>query len=237
MPFDPGLNWLRDDVLAAGGAEGVSIERADDIFRPGVLLDQILDAINEADVVVAICTGKNANAFFELGYAWRSHSPVLLAESTADLPFDVAHYRTLIYGPPTPSLDRDDLRRRLAASIRGAIEAKPLPRGHRLPSAPVPKASTRLSADLQATGRNHRLVVSNTGIVEVHDVDVQVPEEATSLHLVNSGYLPVSILRPGERIKVPASVVMGGGASVFDIEVTGQTADGRSVVFPIKISL
>lgn len=46
---------------------------------------------------------QNANVFFELGYAWRSHSPVLLAESAADLPFDVAYYRILIYGTPTPA--------------------------------------------------------------------------------------------------------------------------------------
>jgi hypothetical protein len=79
MPFDSKFDWLRDDILAAGRSLNIVIERADDIFAPGVLLDQVLDAIDQAAVVVGICTGKNANVFFELGYAWRSHSPALLA--------------------------------------------------------------------------------------------------------------------------------------------------------------
>jgi len=71
MPFDTKFDWLRDDILAAGRSLNIVIERADDIFAPGVLLDQVLDAIDQAAVVVGICTGKNANVFFELGYAWR----------------------------------------------------------------------------------------------------------------------------------------------------------------------
>ena len=118
MPFDTRFDWLRDDIIAASRSVDVAIERADDIFAPGVLLDQVLDAIDQAAVVVGICTGKNANVFFELGYAWRSHGPVLLAESTADLPFDVAHYRILIYGTPTPALDREQLRTSLARMMR-----------------------------------------------------------------------------------------------------------------------
>jgi len=67
MPFDTKFDWLRDDILAAGRSLNIVIERADDIFAPGVLLDQVLDAIDQAAVVVGICTGKNANVFFELG--------------------------------------------------------------------------------------------------------------------------------------------------------------------------
>jgi hypothetical protein len=237
MPFDAQFNWLRDDIIAAGRSLDVAIERADDIFAPGVLLDQVLDAIDQAAVVVGICTGRNANVFFELGYAWRSHSPVLLAESTADLPFDVAHYRTLIYGTPTPALDRKVLRSKRARTIDAAMVARPLPRGSRLPNAPTVKPSIRLVADLQETGRNsHRLVISNTGTVDVHDVNIWIPPEAQSFN-VHDDSLPLAVLRPGERVRLLASVVMGGGPSVFDIGLSGRTADGASVTFPSKISL
>jgi hypothetical protein len=236
MPFDAQFNWLRDDIIAAGRGVDVAIERADDIFAPGVVLEQVLDAIDQAAVIVGICTGRNANVFFELGYAWRSHSPVLVAESTADLPFDVAHYRTVIYGTPTPALDRKELRTKLARTIDAAMAARPLPRGSRLASTPIVKPSTRLSADLQSPGRGHRLVVSNTGTVEVHNVDVTVPAEAQSLR-IHADDLPLAVLRPGERARLLASVVMGGGPSVFDIELSGNTPDGEVVTFPAKISL
>jgi hypothetical protein len=237
MPFDTKFDWLRDDILAAGQSLNIAIERADDIFAPGVLLDQVLDAIDQAAVVVGICTGRNANVFFELGYAWRSHSPILLAETTADLPFDVAHYRTLIYGTPTPALDRENLRTSVARMMEAAMAARPLPRGSRLQSAPTVKPVTRLSADLQETGRHsYRLVITNTGTVDIHDVDVTVPPEVQSFRL-HADSLPVAVLRPGERVRQLASVSMGGGPSVFDIELTGRTPDGEAVTFPAKISI
>ena len=204
---------------------------------PGVLLDQVLDAIDQAAVVVGICTGRNANVFFELGYAWRSHSPVLLAEAASDLPFDVAHYRTLIYGTPTPALDREELRTNLARMMEAATTARPLPRGSRLQSAPSVKPATRLSADLQESGRHgYRLVITNTGTVDVHDVDVTVPPDVRMFRLLTDE-LPVAMLRPGERMRLLASVSMGGGPSVFDIELSGRTPDGETVTFPAKISI
>jgi len=162
---------------------------------------------------------------------------VLLAESKADLPFDVAHYRTMIYGAPTPALDREDLRARLARMIEAAVTARPLPRGSRLQSAPVVKPATRLSADLQETGRSsHRLVITNTGTVDVHDVDVTVPPEVQMFRLITDA-LPVAVLRPGERVRLPALMSMGGGPSVFDIELSGRTPDSGAVTFPVKISI
>jgi len=114
MPFDEGLDWLRLDVEAAGNAAGFVVMRADDVFKPGSLLQQILESIDEADVIVCVCTSRNANVFFELGYAWRRHEPVLLAESIEDLPSDFRHHRALVYGPPTPALDHSALRSKLA---------------------------------------------------------------------------------------------------------------------------
>ncbi len=48
---------------------GVELRRADSIFRSGVVIDQIREAIADADLVIAVCTGKNANVFYELGLA------------------------------------------------------------------------------------------------------------------------------------------------------------------------
>ncbi len=42
------------------------VQRADEISEPGLITDQIIGAIIEADLVVADLTGANPNAFHEL---------------------------------------------------------------------------------------------------------------------------------------------------------------------------
>lgn len=88
-----------DAIRQAAKAAGVQLRRADDIFAAGIIIDQIRDAIEQADVVVAVCTGRNPNVFYELGLAHeKGHNPILVAASSADLPFDIAHRRAQLYG-------------------------------------------------------------------------------------------------------------------------------------------
>lgn len=119
MPFDDSLEWLRELVVEAGEALGVRVERADEIFSAGIVIEQIRDRIRAADVVIAICTGQNPNVFFELGIADQWHWPILLAERSDDLPFDVQHYRTLIYGKLQPPV----LSKALQAAIDSTLQA------------------------------------------------------------------------------------------------------------------
>jgi hypothetical protein len=78
---------------------GVELRRADSIFRSGVVIDQIRQAIADADLVIAVCTGKNANVFYELGLAEAmGHQPILIAPDARHLPFDKAHCRCHMYG-------------------------------------------------------------------------------------------------------------------------------------------
>lgn len=114
MPFDNSLKWLHNLVVDAGNSAEVRVERADDIFSAGIVIEQIRDRIRNADVVIAVCTGQNPNVFFELGVADQWHWPVILAEDKKDLPFDIQHYRALIYGGLEPSV--------LASGITAAIE-------------------------------------------------------------------------------------------------------------------
>lgn len=122
MPFCDDLDWLRDEVVKAGRDANVTVQRADDISLPGVVLDQVLEAIRQADVVIAVCTGRNANVFFELGYAWHTHNSVLVASSDEDLPFDVSHLRTEFYGKPGSGQDRSTIRQRLSRAIKAAAD-------------------------------------------------------------------------------------------------------------------
>lgn len=114
-----------------------------------------------------------------------------------------------------------------------SVEAK----GIRLSSPPILKEQAKLSARLESHGRHsHRLVIANTGTVEMSEVDVEVPPEATSFHLITND-LPIDILRPGERVAVLATMVMGGGASIFDVTIHGATPEGERLSYPSKISI
>jgi hypothetical protein len=236
MPFERDLDWLRDTIIEAALEENVDTIRADNIFSPGAILQQILQNIDNADLIFAVCTGKNANVFFELGYAWLHHKPILIAESTEDLPFDIAAFRAELYGHDHHGADRHSLNLRLRRAIQAALAEERLPRGRILKTQKLPAA--RLTAALHETGGrgSYRLVISNTGNVDLKGVDVDIPAEATSLH-IHTDPLPVDILRPGESIKLHASVVMGGGKSVFDIILNGVDPDGQNREFPSKISL
>jgi hypothetical protein len=78
---------------------GVELRRADSIFRSGVVVDQIREAMADADLIIAVCTGTNANVFCELGMAEAmGHRPILIAPDARHLPFDKAHCRCHMYG-------------------------------------------------------------------------------------------------------------------------------------------
>jgi hypothetical protein len=133
MPFDRDLTWIRDAVVAAGVEEGFKIERGDDICRPGVVLDQIFTAIDAAHVVVAVCTGKDPNVFFELGYASRKHSPILIAESDDNLPFDIRHFRTVLYGGRSANQEALTLLTQVRRTLRAAYDLNDSSRASRVP--------------------------------------------------------------------------------------------------------
>lgn len=238
-PFEPELDWLTRLIREAGDEAAVKFERADDIFAPGVLINQILEALDDADVVVAVTTGKNANVFFELGYAWIRHRPILIAETTDDMPFDVSSWRHLLYGSGQPCHERSELRRQLKNAIDHVIdEGRPLPRGRVLASSPMPRQHARVSARFERHGRNsQRLVLHNSGTVEVQDVTIDVPPDATSFHVHDRNELPIDVLRPGEQVPLIAATFMGGGRRIFDVIVRGTTPDGTSHEWPSKITI
>jgi hypothetical protein len=237
MPFDPSLRWLHEVVVRASVAKHVTTRRADDVFEPGSILRQILDDIDNADIVFAVCTGKNANVFFELGYAWLSHNPILIAEDTSDVPFDIAAFRVALYGRNTPGADRETLPFRLEKAIDGVLSKGRLAKGKILASPPQAKAVTRLTARLERSGRGGgKLIVTNSGTVDVHSVNVESPPEAESFG-IHREELPIDVLRPGESVRLPALLVMGGGPSIFDLTLSGETEQGEKVVHKTKISI
>ena len=99
MPFAAELRPVYDDHMKAVAARlGVSMERADDFFSAGSVVVDVWNAIAHARVLIADCTGRNPNVFYELGVAHTLGRPVILiAQSIDDMPFDVRHMRTIAY--------------------------------------------------------------------------------------------------------------------------------------------
>jgi hypothetical protein len=221
MPFDATIDWLHKAVVEAGNRAGVTIERADDIFAPGVIVDQIRSRIEAADAVVAVCTGRNANVFYELGIADAiGHRTILIAESATDLPFDVQHYRAHIYGP---EMSAAFVTSRVAAGLSDVIQS-----GGRSPQATRPQATPRphLSAALFKSDRRYTLEVVNDGEISLNQVEWSFPEDAQNWHRIDvlPDY-PVPTMEPGESIRVPILISIGGPAAV-NLGLLGQLEDG-----------
>lgn len=99
MPFAENLRAVYDDhIKAVVGRLDIAVARADDFFAANSIISDVWSAINHARVLIADCTGRNPNVFYELGIAHTVGKPVILiAQSTDDIPFDIKHIRTILY--------------------------------------------------------------------------------------------------------------------------------------------
>jgi hypothetical protein len=103
MQFAEPFNSLYTEVIKPV-AESIGFDafRADDVFKPGIILQDIIRSIVTCDVIVAEVTPANPNVFYELGYAHAIQKPtILLAEKPTDpakhLPFDISGFRVIFY--------------------------------------------------------------------------------------------------------------------------------------------
>jgi hypothetical protein len=99
MQFSEPYNSLYSEVIKpVAESMGLEAYRADDVYKPGIILQDIIRGILEAEVMIAEITPVNANVFYELGYAHALDKPtILLAEGRSELPFDIRSYRCIFY--------------------------------------------------------------------------------------------------------------------------------------------
>jgi hypothetical protein len=108
MPFGQEF----DDIYRLGIKDtakslGILAERVDEqIYKEGIL-ERIYRQIEIADIIVADMSGKNANVFYEVGYAHANQKLCILLTSAADdIPFDLKHRRHIVYGRSIQTLQR-----------------------------------------------------------------------------------------------------------------------------------
>ena len=99
MPFDSAFDDLHRRAIrpALEQFEFVA-ERYDDVPKVGTVLEEMGRSIDQADLVIAVVTGKNANVLFELGITIALAKPcVLLASSVSDVPDFLRHLPHVVY--------------------------------------------------------------------------------------------------------------------------------------------
>lgn len=99
MPFTGNYKEIYTEVYkpVCASAE-IDCWRVDELSRPGSITRDIVEGILDADILIADLTSRNPNVFYELGIAHSvGNKTIMTAQSMADVPFDIASYRVLIY--------------------------------------------------------------------------------------------------------------------------------------------
>jgi hypothetical protein len=121
MPFDEAMRPIYDDHIASVCRKlSLSVGRGDDFFNAHAVMADIWGAIQHAKVIVADCTGRNANVFYEMGLAHVLGKPVvLLSQHKSDIPFDIGSIRYIPYEytPHGMKEFEETLRQAIVASI------------------------------------------------------------------------------------------------------------------------
>ncbi|HEX7681905.1 MAG TPA: hypothetical protein VF713_27545, partial [Thermoanaerobaculia bacterium] len=99
MPFDPMFHDVyKRGVKPAMTRAGWDCARADEIFQSREVMTIVWEEILRAELVVADLTGRNANVYYELGFAHAlSKNTILLAQDIGDVPFDLRHRQLVQY--------------------------------------------------------------------------------------------------------------------------------------------
>lgn len=102
MPFSASFDDVYESIHNACESAAVllSCSRADDFYRPGHIMEDILTGIMTSEYIVADLTGKNPNVFYELGIAHATKAPskvVIISQTIEDVPSDLRQVRCIVY--------------------------------------------------------------------------------------------------------------------------------------------
>lgn len=116
MPFGESFSGVYAAIQGAAQDVGMRCRRADEIWETPAIIQDIVNLIDRAKVVVCDCTNRNPNVFYEIGIAHTlGREVILLTQSDQDVPFDLRHLRYIQYLNNGEGLQ--DLRQRLATRL------------------------------------------------------------------------------------------------------------------------
>lgn len=117
MPFGAAFSKVHDAIKQACNSTGLRNKRADDIWANSTIIQDIVDLIFVAEIVVVDFTGKNPNVMYETGIAHTLGKHVVpITQSIEHVPFDLQSHRVLQYHPNQEGLSKLTLE--LAARLK-----------------------------------------------------------------------------------------------------------------------
>lgn len=99
MPFSESWSDETYDIIKEVCHDlDITLNRADEILGSQSIYNDIITNIIESDIIIADITIKNANVFYELGYAHALDKKVILIRQPHDdVPFDITQFRYIEY--------------------------------------------------------------------------------------------------------------------------------------------
>jgi hypothetical protein len=122
MPFTESLKPVWEDhIRTVAISLGLTAKRADDFFTAHSVMRDVWNAICTSRIVIADCTDRNPNVFYEVGVAHTVGKPVVLCTQDAnDVPFDLRHIRYIEYKYTPPGMRKFELS--LTATLNSIIK-------------------------------------------------------------------------------------------------------------------
>ncbi|MBA4072588.1 MAG: hypothetical protein C0497_12250 [Gemmatimonas sp.] len=121
MPFRDELKPVYNDhIMPSVQACGLTCQRADQIFSTKPIMEDIVDAVRNARIVVADLTSANPNVFYETGICHAMGKDVVLITQDSEVPFDLRHVRQIRYRytPPGMKIFEEELKATLRAILQ-----------------------------------------------------------------------------------------------------------------------
>lgn len=190
MPFGGWFDKYYFEIyVPAIEAAGFESKRADDLYRPGNIVNDIWNYTKEAKVILADLTNKNPNVFYELGLAHAITKPAVLITATMDdVPFDLRSLRVIEYDKNSPKwgeILQEKITKSLSETLKNPEEAIPptfleVVKADRLKVSPEEKEILELRKEMDSLKREIRSEGSRERIIRRKEEEIE-PSEAEML--------------------------------------------------------
>lgn len=123
-PFNEDFLALYDELKRIF-KEDFDFTNAGDLDNQQNILQDIVEGIHQADVIIADLTGLNANVFYELGLAHAMNKKVIIiTQDLGELPFDIKSYRANEYSLQFNKLPKliEELKKLLFGAIDNSVK-------------------------------------------------------------------------------------------------------------------
>lgn len=98
MPFSAEFAPVYSSIQAAVSSVGLTPMRADNFWENHYVIQDIVNLIARARIVICDLSNRNSNVFYEAGIAHAlGKEVILIAQSDGDVPFDLRHLRYVKY--------------------------------------------------------------------------------------------------------------------------------------------